>query len=254
MSTVIVLFLTGFWLFSAYIQVHLSRAYIYNPNHTQNITRIISECGSGEFAPNSYEAFKSAANEPSFGGILADIGVTKDGVFVCVSSDRPFEDRSISVSGSNYNDIKELFLFSEKSSAKSRLCLLSDFLSVCYEHMKTAIIRFEFGLSDELVRRLLGETSPNGGSGVIFCSHTLTYAEKLYKSNSRTNFFVYASGSLSAYCLGRMGNHFAVKLSGLKESVVKRAHEKNEYVYVYGVKTAEEIERARKLNADYIFI
>ncbi|MBP5257108.1 MAG: Ig-like domain-containing protein [Mycoplasma sp.] len=110
-----------------------------------------------EYFESSIESFEYSANDPKYWGIETDIHITKDDQIVCVhdsdcfwNQDKTSKDSNKIVENLTYNEIKNEWLINGLSDfphdCKTHQYippLLEEYLSICYEHNKVAVIEIK---------------------------------------------------------------------------------------------------------------
>ena len=122
---------------------------------------------SDQYLGNTAEAFRAAA-EMNFYGIETDVRKTADGIFVCNHDESvKFADGDEkTVSASTYAELAAKPLKNSKNNEDLRICTLEEYLTICKEHGKVAIIELKetFSLSDLRAILTLADAYNNGAS------------------------------------------------------------------------------------------
>ena len=258
-GSLLVLFLTAFWCLLAYVQAHRSRANYYNDNENYTVTRAIAHRGySAKYFDNTAEAFEAAGKEGFFYGIETDIRLTKDGVWVCSHDDDPFEDKSVLISQTNYEDLRDLPLALGSATKADRsitytICTFDYYLYVCKLTGKTALIEIKGERSEEEVHDAIEKAQSRlSYSRIIFAGFSLTTIERVQKADRYLNTLVFTHNALVGTCYQYMGNHLGINKKSLSKKMVERAHDKDEYIYVFTIDTRDEWEKYAEMQVDFV--
>lgn len=110
---------------------------------------------SSEYFENSEQAFLAAASSDFFFGIETDIWLTSDGVWVCAHDDNPFEDSSVKITQSSYEEIRALPLKTESFQEEIFICDFERYLDICVEHNKIPVIELKYTPSEQELEQLI---------------------------------------------------------------------------------------------------
>lgn len=259
-TVLIAVVLVCFWSALAFITVNgVADAGAWNPAAG---TKFIAHRGYSEkYFENTYQAFAAAGKESFFQGIETDVYMTKDGVFLCSHDDNPFVDKSIYISQSDYNDIKDLPL--DLSGAKEsvdlsinyRIATLSDYLSVCSVYRKTAFIEIKQNFTkEEAVKLSTYVLSRFSYTQTVFCSFNKDVIDYIYSNKRYVTIQLFTSSSVKAFFLTKMGYNIGVNKNILSKSEksIERAHKKDLFIGAYTVNDAAEAKKLVAAGVDFI--
>ena len=111
---------------------------------------------SDRYVDNTAEAFKAAA-KMNFYGIETDVRETADGIFVCNHDEfvRFADGSEKTVSSATFEELTAVPLLNKKTDSEVRVCLFEDYLKICKNGGKTAVIELKETFSRENIRRIL---------------------------------------------------------------------------------------------------
>lgn len=256
-ALLLVLFASAYWCLLAYIQTHRSHGYVVNENYS--VTRAIAHRGySAKYFDNTAEAFEAAGNEGFFSGIETDIRRTKDGVWVCSHNDDPFADKSVRISQTDYEDLRSLPLALGSATTVDKaipytICTYDYFLYVCKVTGKIAVVELKGEYPTEEIAdavRKAREKLPS--SKIVFAGFSLENIERVQEVSPAMNTLVFSGSALKGYCYQRMGHHLGINKRSLSLSMVRRAHDNDEFLYVYTIETKEEWEKYAGMQVDFV--
>lgn len=142
-------------------------------------TQFIAHRGlSGIELENTMPAFTAAGNH-SYYGIETDVHVTRDGKFVVFHDDdtKRLSDKNFVISDTDYETIKSLRLKSVKNHTSSddyEIPDLKDYLSVCAQYDKTAVIELKQRIETKYIKEIYLETEKyHNVKNTIFISFSL---------------------------------------------------------------------------------
>lgn len=223
-------------------------------------TRFIAHRGfSSKYMENTVYAFNAASVESYFSGIETDIWRTKDGIFVCSHNQNPFADKSIKIYEKNYSEIANLPLdmssieYDIDLTKDYTICTLREYLSVCLVSNKIALIEIKQDLdatqTEELLYFLKGKISYNN---VFLGSFNKSVLERIYIKAPYYKLLLFTSKDYNAYLYAELGYNIGVSQTSLKENAVKKAHKKNNYVFVYTVEELSILNKYQKMQVDFV--
>lgn len=128
--------------------------YIFSP---RSEVKYVAHRGlSADYVGNTAEAFR-AASKVGFYGIETDVRETKDGVFVCNhDADVKFADGTKkTVATSTYAELTAQPLLNVKNESSVFLCTFVDYLDICKEGGKIAVIELKEVCESEKLGRIL---------------------------------------------------------------------------------------------------
>ncbi len=256
-TVILAVILLTFWVFFAYIQLNSVDAGKYVPNAE---TKFIAHRGySGKYYQNTERAFSAAANDSFFHGIETDVWRTADGVFVCCHDDDPFVDKTVKVTESNYEDIKDLPLDLSDAgenvdlTVDYKLCALSDYLKQCNRSRKLAVVELKQELTegqlDELMEYLLEEIP---STRLLMCSFKKGMIDYIYDAHPYLNIMLFTASTDKAYRYAELGYNVGLNKKIVDEKKVSRCHKREVFLNVYTINDAEEARSFVDMDVDYI--
>ena len=257
LSVSIVVLLSAFWITFAFIEVNSSSTREYR---TYKGTQLIAENGDCKtHLKNSLKAFLSSAQDAKFNGIKTEIRQTADGIWVCSDTDTPFKNHSVKISQINYETAKKLPLDNSAISADASeavfLTSLEEFLSICSEYYKTAIIEPQGTFSNEsLISVTENAIEFYSNEKVIFMSADLNVIKTIKSKNSFIKTLITASSNIEAFCYAQMKYSVTIPEKRLSEKIVKRIHNNYNYVCVLNVPKLTDYNKYSSLYVDYVIV
>lgn len=257
---VLLALMTGFWILFAYIQVNKVTQYGYNVYAGYRATRYIAHRGeSAKYFDNTQESFISSASNPFFYAVETDIRLTKDGVWVCSHDDNPFLDKSVRISASTYDEIKDLPL--DVSGARQGVNVSLPYTIPTYElyleildhYGKRALIEIKGTYDRETLSPVVTQAVETLGlADVTFGSFSLESLRAVYETNAYVRMLAFTGNALSAYCYAYMGRSVGVDQKILSKTFVDTAHKQGNAVFVYTVSDKVKADEYAALQADFI--
>ncbi|MDX9690996.1 MAG: glycerophosphodiester phosphodiesterase family protein [Acholeplasmataceae bacterium] len=221
--------------------------------------KYIAHRGLSSQAPeNTIAAFQLAANTPEFFGIECDIHQTKDNQFVV------FHDDDLKRMAKVTHKIKdltyeELLKYPIKTGSKIKshpnqtIPLLTDFLTICEEYQKTAVIEIKQvhemeNLSDLL---LILEHFPT--VNVIFISFNLSYL-KYMRAISDISLKLLCDKVTDAliYDLRVNNINFSIQKDSFKPALINKLKKKGFEIATFTVNKKTTAKQLEKMGIDYI--
>ena len=128
--------------------------YIFSPR--SDVKYVAHQGLSADNLGNTADAFR-AASAKGFYGIETDVRETKDGVFVCNhDEDVKYKDGSkLNVASSTFAELNAKPLLNAKSNADVYLCTFVDYLDICKDGGKIAVIELKEVCAEEKLGRIL---------------------------------------------------------------------------------------------------
>lgn len=119
--------------------------------------KIIAHRGfSGEYTENSLTAFRKASEKKEFYGIETDVHVTSDGVLICNHDEEVhFKDGTDLVIAENTLETLQSKYIKSEFDENERVALFEDYLAVCAESGKRAIIEIKAPLTVDQIQKIL---------------------------------------------------------------------------------------------------
>ncbi|MGN1042635.1 MAG: glycerophosphodiester phosphodiesterase [Christensenellales bacterium] len=223
-------------------------------------TRFIAHRGySGKYFQNTVQAFKAAGQSGFFQGIETDVWSTADGVYVCCHDETPFCDKSVKVTESLYDDIKDMPLDLSSAGADVdlsldyRICTLSEYLNICYGYRKLAVIEIKQKFNREEAEALA--TFARGfvsWRNLIFCSFNKNVVDYVYDANPYVGIMLFTSDKTKATLYSAMGYNVGVAKGVPTKKFVDGRHKKGEFVNAYTVNDSEEARALIGMGVDFI--
>ncbi|NLL56245.1 MAG: hypothetical protein GX242_03420 [Clostridiales bacterium] len=244
---------------AAYIHVNSQISYGYKPGMPP---RYVAHRGlSGEYFENSYDAFFYAEKSSFFGGIECDIWKTLDDVWVCCHDDTPFVDKTIKVTESKYDDIKNLPL--DTSSKGENVVIEKElyittyeqFLSIMRYSTKQAFVEIKKEYEKSDIEKLVDYTrSRSNMSKIVFISFHIKVMEMVQSYRPTASVMPLSNNIFVTYFLAKMGYNMGIskKIIDKKPSMIELVHSSKSFVYVYTVNNLEEANKYIDMGVDYI--
>ena len=259
LAAILVVLLTLTWIMFMIIQVH--KTYTYGFSGGYEGTKTIAHRGySGKYHDNTVQAFTAAGENEFFDGIETDIRLTLDGVWVCSHDDNPFVDKSVYITKSRYEDIKDLPIdtvnHGNATADKTigyRIATYEQYLNICDEYDKIALIEIKGEYDVEALTAPVSEAMEKlGYYGAYFGSFTLSSIENVLKISPYSRVLTFAGQSIVAYCYQKMGYSVGVNKKILTEKLISRSRNNDHATFVYTIKNKEEYAFYKEMKVDYI--
>lgn len=258
LTAVVVTALTLFWATYAYVTAN---KHPYSESHQsyQGTTVIAHRGWSEKYFDNTVQAFTAAAKESFFGGIETDVRKTSDGIWVCSHDDNPFKDKSIKISKSKFDDIKDLPLdiSSAKSSANKTesyfLATYEDYLHICATNDKIALIEIKGTYSNQELAPIV-ELAINklGLLKTIFGSFSENSIENVFKCDYRVSVLLFTQYRIASSIYKEMNYSVGINRKIFSEKLLKGIRERMNFLYVYNVNTVEDYNYLVKMQVDFV--
>lgn len=223
-------------------------------------TQFIAHRGySALYMENTKEAFSAASSASFFQGIETDIWQTKDGIFVCSHNVNPFVDKSIYITNSNFDEIKNLPLdisaikYDIDKSIEYRICTLGDYLSLCLVSSKFALIEVKQVFDSEKIEQLLtfvkGKISYEN---VFFGSFDKNNIELIYKKAPYFKVLLFSNSPFYSHLYAFLGYSIGVSQNTLTSKMIDQTHKNNSYTFVYTLVNNEQLTKFSNLKVDFV--
>lgn len=111
---------------------------------------------SSENVDNTAASYK-AAGELNFWGIETDLQFTLDGVIVCSHDDWPLGHEDKRISTNTWEELKTLELPNPYNEEKVFLCTFAEYLDICKEYEKTAVVELKSEITRVQAEQILSE-------------------------------------------------------------------------------------------------
>lgn len=225
-------------------------------------TKIIAHRGhNSKCFENTYYAYKAAAEEPFFNGIETDIRKTKDGIWVCSHDNNPFVNKSINITESMYDDIKDLPLDISNKKASTeivgdeKICSYIDYVNLCKMYNKVALIEIKGTYTQEELEEPVGlAITKLGLNHTIFASFNLRSLSAVYKINSHANILRFAHNVVEGYCYTNMGGNVGLNFKDTSQFIVDEAHDRSHYFFAWGIADNSTLNKAKNMYIDYAIV
>lgn len=245
------------YAFASFIQVNYHISYDYKEGAA---TKFVAHRGlSSKYFQNTYDAFYYAEKSAFFGGIECDIRRTLDSIWVCSHDDTPFVDKSIKISQSNFDDIKDLPLDIKvrgefvDASKDIFITPYEEFLDIIKYSRKKAFVEIKSSYEREILEELVDFTKNKcNPSKVIFISFYKKVVESIASYSISASVMMLSSDKVTSYFYAKMGYSLGLSKEIIKQNRVELLHKNNSLAYVYTVNTLEEANKFEEMEVDYI--
>lgn len=224
----------------------------------ENIKFIAHRGHSALYFENTVQAFDAAYSQPFFEGIETDIWMTKDGVFVCSHDNNPFVDKSILITSSNFDDIKNLSLDTSAvrhdidKTINYRICTLKGYLERCLASSKIALMEIKQDFTVAEVEQFLAFVSGKiSHKNVFIGSFNKKVIEKIHAKAPYYKVLLFTSSATISYAYATLGYNIGVSKKSLNSSAITKAHKNSSYTFVYTL-TNGELSRFADMKVDFV--
>lgn len=111
---------------------------------------------SSKNVDNTAASYK-AAGELDFWGIETDLQFTLDGVIICSHDAYPLGHEDKRISTKTWEELKTLELPNPYNEEKIFLCTFAEYLDICKEYEKTAVVELKLEITETQAKQILSE-------------------------------------------------------------------------------------------------
>lgn len=212
---------------------------------------------SGYYPDNTVASFAAAAGNEKFYGIETDIRQTADGVMVCShDADVVFADGTkLAVEESTYAELMAKPLKNNKTRDNVFVCTLKEYLQICKEGHKVAVVELKDVFTEEMVAQVLAEideTYDRKKCTVIAFDYDSLYRVRLADSEIDLQYLSSKKKDPKfEECLEK-GISIDVQYSVATKKLVQKFHDKGLEVNVWTVNDSMTRTKMRQRGVDYI--
>jgi glycerophosphoryl diester phosphodiesterase len=217
----------------------------------------IAHRGYSQCHPDNTAVSFTAAAKERFAAIETDVRATSDGVPVCSHDPEvKYADGTVlTVASCTFAELKAKPLKNDRSDEVVYICTFAEYLDICREGGKTAIIELKGIMNDDTLAAVLAEVDRHyAREKSVLIGFDWDNLVRLKQMDASLN-LQYLSSKLGDPNFDRcieQGISVAVNYKILTKSLVKKFHNKGLDVNVWTVKSAAVRNRARRLGVDYI--
>lgn len=227
-------------------------------------TGMIGHAGlAGIAMVNTEEGFRYAG-ERSYYGIETDIRKTKDGNFVCFHDPDLLASAGvdITIEGSTLEEIQAVTLFDKKNGTTKekgyKILSLSEYVEICKEYAKQAVIELKTPFSEEDVQRIIEKVRECGyienSSFISFYYDNLKFVKNILPEATVGFTFKTAGDDVESRFQKIVSDGFCVNMSinVVTKEWVDRFHAAGLKVTCYTIDDKETAEMLVDMGVDYI--
>ena len=221
--------------------------------------KLIAHRGLSSLAPeNTIKAFELAAVEESFYGIECDIHETKDGHFVVFHDDdlKRMAKVHLNIDDMTYDDIQK---YPIKAGSKYRqypeqnIPLIQDFLMICEENQKAAIIEIKKINDIEHLHNLLNIFDDFPSIEIILISFNLNYLKYIRAiSDMPLQFLTDKITESLIYDLRVNQIDFSIQKDSFKPNQIAKLKKKGFMVATFTVNKKSTLKQLTNFGIDYV--
>jgi glycerophosphoryl diester phosphodiesterase len=221
--------------------------------------KYIAHRGLSSQAPeNTIASFLLAANQPTFFGIECDIHETKDHQFVVFHDDdlKRMAKVDIKIADSTFEELQTYVIKTGskiKSNPNQTIPLLHDFLTICEEYQKAAIIEVKHVQEMENLIKLLDIFENFPTVKVILISFNLSYLKYLRAiSDISLQLLCDKVNDALIYDLRVNQIDFSIQKDSFKPTLISKLKKKGFEVATFTVNKKSTAKQLEKIGIDYI--
>ena len=209
---------------------------------------------SSVYYENSEQAFIAAAASDFFYGIETDVYFTADGVAVCAHDDDAFEDNSVKITESNYEEIKNLSLKQNDYGYTSEaICTFERYLQITAAGDKVAVIELKQpDLTKEQIQKLISLSERICGDDFLMISFSSKHVKNVEKTNADLVTQRLSNNVFTNWFAAMNGYNVSVAASSANKYIVNLAHRRGREIGVWTVNTVEDMKKFVEMGVDYI--
>lgn len=225
-----------------------------NREALKNVKFIAHRGLSSKHYENSEEAFLAAAKSDFFYGIETDIYFTADNVALCSHDENPFADKSLKITSSEYDKIKDLPLKKDDYGfTRSGLCTFEKYLQICADYGKVAVIELkQWSMTDEQLKSVIDKAESICGKDFVIISFSRKNIQAVKEIDEEvvTQHLVENAENL------RSSLHEGFNVSDyfryVTKTLVAEAHGKGRKIGVWTINDLSEARRCAEYGVDFI--
>ena len=209
---------------------------------------------SSVYYENSEQAFIAAAASDFFYGIETDVYFTADGVAVCAHDDNAFEDDSVKITESNYEEIKNLSLKqNDYGYTSAGICTFERYLQITAAGDKVAVIELKQpDLTKEQIQELISLSERICGDDFVMISFEAKHVKNVEKTNADLVTQRLSNNVFTNWFAAMNGYNVSVAASSASKYIVNLAHRRGREIGVWTVNSVEDMKKFVEMGVDYI--
>ena len=209
---------------------------------------------SSVYYENSEQAFIAAAASDFFYGIETDVYFTADGVAVCAHDDDAFENGSVKITESNYEEIKNLSLKENDYGYTSEaICTFERYLEITAAGDKVAVIELKQpDLTKEQIQELISLSERICGDDFVMISFEAKHVKNVEKINADLVTQRLSNNVFTNWFAAMNGYNVSVAASSASKYIVNLAHRRGREIGVWTVNSVEDMKKFVEMGVDYI--